>query len=96
VSIQIVSFRTLQKLKFICQIHDPIVGVPLEKQFEGILNSFNVSATLNLSIDGIWDQSIEDYQCNVLVIGPALSRCEAVDVTRNGEIKGWYIIDEII
>jgi hypothetical protein len=72
------------------------VGVPLEKQFEGILNSFNVSATLNLSIDGIWDQSIEDHQCNVLAIGPALSRCEAVDITRNSEIKGWYVTDEII
>ncbi len=81
---QIVSFQALWKLKFICQIHDPIAGAPLEKGVEDIPKSFDSVTTINLSIDHIWDRRAKHDKGQVLILSPALSRCEAIDITSGG------------
>ena len=81
---QIVSFQTLQKLKPVCQIHDPIVGVSFKKGFEGIPKRFDGITAFDLSIDHIQDRSAKCDKGQVLILSPVLSGCEAIDITSSG------------
>ena len=78
---QIVSFRTLQKLKFIRQIHDLIVGMSFKKHFEGIPKCFDSITTFNLSVDCVQDQSAKSNEGQILILNLALGGCEAIDIT---------------
>jgi hypothetical protein len=72
------------------------VGASFKEHSKGVPDGFNIYATLDLSIDSIQDQGVQDHEGKIFVIGPALSRCEAIDITNDSVIKGDCVTNKVI